>query len=203
MLHSHNRSWQKPGIRDHRADPELQEEFGKKLEKRMKNEPLTRFFFEDEAFFLLTTTASHTWGEKGNRTMLRGNLSREKIIDIGAVEPFTGENFHLFVPETTKNVYEVFVREFAKAFPDAPVVLIHDGAPWHNILSPDDRIEFLKLPPYSPELNPIERLWLWIKDNFIHNRFFKNIEELEHELIECLKDEAVLQNAIRSLCTIT
>jgi len=146
MLHSHNRSWQKPGTRDHRADPALQEQFGEQLRKRMETEPEVRFFFADEVFFSLTTTAAHTWGEKGNRTVLKANLSREKIIDIGAVEPLTGENFHIFVPETTKNVYEIFVREFAKAFPGDRIVLIHDGAPWHNITPPDDRIELWKLP---------------------------------------------------------
>ena len=203
MLHRHSGSWQKPAKKDHRADPELQGIFRKTLEKRMKKEKLTRFFFEDEVIFSLTTAAACTWGEKGKRTVIRANLSREKIINIGAVEPLTGENFHIFVPETTKNAYEAFLTEFAKKFPDDRIVLIHDGAPWHNAASPDDRIEFLKLPPYSPQLNPIERLWHRIKNNFVHNRFFNNIDELDHALTECLKNETVLKNAIRSVCTVT
>jgi len=136
------------------------------------------------------------------RTVIRANLSREKIISIGAAEPCTGESFHIFVPETTKNAYEAFLTEFAKKFPDDRIVLIHDGAPCHNIEPPDDRIEFLKLPPYSPQLNPAERLWHWIKDNFIHSRFFNNINELDHALTECLRNEPVLQNAVRSVCTV-
>ncbi len=203
MLHRHRHSWQKPGKRDHRGDPALQDSFRKTPEKRMKKETGTRFFFEDEVFFLLTATAAHTWGEKGNRTVITANLSREKIINIGAVEPRTGKNFHIFVPETTKNSYEAFLLEFAKEFPDDRIVLIHDGAPCHNIESPDDRIEFMKIPPYSPQLNPAERLWHRIKNSFIHNRFFNNIDELDHALTECLRNEPVLQNAIRSVCTVT
>ena len=175
----------------------------KKLEKKRKKEPAARFFYEDEVIFRLTTSVAHTWCPKGKRTVIRANLSREKIINIGAVEPLTGENFHIFVPETTKNAYEAFLTEFAKKFPDDRIVLIHDGAPWHNIASPDDRIEFMKIPPYSPQLNPIERLWHWIKNNFIHNRFFNDIDELDHALTECLKNEPVLQNAVRSVCTVT
>ena len=122
--------------------------------------------------FRLTAAAAHTWCQKGKRTVIRANLSREKIINIGAAEPGKGENFHIFVPETAKNAYKAFVSEFAKKFPDDRIVLIHDGAPWHDIESPDDRTEFLKLPQYSPHLSPVERLWHRIKNNFIHNRFF-------------------------------
>ena len=104
----------------------------------------------------------------------QANLSREKIVNIGAAESLTGENFHIFVPETAKNAYEAFLTEFAKKFPDDRIVLIHDGALWHNAASPEDRTEFLKIPPYSPQLNPIERLWHRIKNGFVHNRFFNN-----------------------------
>jgi len=67
--------------------------------------------------FRLSATAAHTWCPKGKRTLIRANLSREKIISIGAAEPLTGENFHIFVPETTKNAYEAFPAEFAKNIP--------------------------------------------------------------------------------------
>jgi len=68
---------------------------------------------------------------------------------------------------------------------------------------PRGTIEFLKLPPYLPQLNPVERLWHRIKNNFIHNRFFNDINELDHALTECLRNEPVLQNAVRSVCTVS
>lgn len=202
ILHKHKYSWQKPGTKDHRADPKAQAEFSQQLEQRMKDEPNTRFFFSDEAIFRLSTTTTYTWGKQGERSMIKTNLSHEKIIEIGAIEPLTGENFHLFVPETTKESYSIFLDEFAKAFPDEKIVFIHDGASWHNVPSPSEDIELWALPPYSPQLNPIERLWHWIRDNFTHNKFFTTIKELEQALIKCLKDEVRLKQAILSVCTI-
>lgn len=200
MMHRHNCSWQKPGTKDHRADPEEQRKFQKTLQDRMENEPGTRFFFTDECIFQPATSTAHTWGLRGLRPVFGTNLSHEKIIEMGVIDPLTGDNFHLFVPFTTKESFSVFVKEFAKEFPNDRIVLIHDGASWHNISSPEKRIELLKLPAYSPELNPIEHLWQWIRNNFTHNRFFETLRELEEALIKCLKGETELRDAIRSVC---
>jgi len=203
MMHRHRCSRRKPGTKDHRADPELQKDFQENIRNRMENEPETRFFFTDECIFQLSASAVSTWGLKGNRPVFKTNLSREKIIETGAVDPLTGDNFHMSVPFTTKESFSVSVRESAKAFPDDKIVLIHDGASWHNIVPPEKRVEPVKLPPYSPELNPIEHLWQWIRNNFTHNRFFDTVDELEQALINCLKSETDLRQAICSVCTMT
>ncbi len=202
LLHQHLCSWQKAGKKDYRADEKQQEEWNENLKQRMHQEPKTRFFFLDEAIFQLTTSTTYTWSKRGERPMVKANLSREKIIEMGAIEPLTGANFHLFVPETTKASVAVFLEEFAKAFPDDPIVLIHDGASWHRVPSPEARLELHPLPPYSPQLNPIERLWHWIRENFTHNCFFETLEELERALIRCLKDQETLRQVICSVCNI-
>ncbi len=202
MLHRHGYSMQKPGTKDHRADPESQKKFQEELRERMNKEPQTRFFFTDEAIFQLATTAAPVWSPVGERPVIGTKLSHEKIIEMGAVEPLTGDNFHLFVPFTAKESFTVFVREFARSFPNNNIVLIHDGASWHNIKSPANNIELVKLPAYSPELNPIERLWQWIRNNFTHNTFFETIDELEQTLTDCFKNQTVLRQAICSVCSI-
>jgi len=202
MLHRHGCSRQKPGTKDHRADPDLQKKFREELRNRMDNEPQTRFFFTDEAIFQSAATVTSAWSPRGERPVIETNLSHEKIIEMGAAEPLTGDNFHLFVPFTAKESFTVFVKEFAKSFPDDKIVLIHDGASWHNIQSPVKNIELVKLPAYSPELNPIERLWQWIRNNFTHNIFFETINELEQTLTDCLKNQTVLRQAICSVCSI-
>jgi len=121
---------------------------------------------------------------------------------MGAVEPKTGENFHLFVSETTKETFSIFLKEFAKAFPkkEGKIVFIHDGASWHKVSSPTPHIELWKLPPYSPELNPIEHLWQWVRDNVTHNEFFETLPHLDQALTACMKDEEKLKQAILSVC---
>lgn len=63
------------------------------------------------------------------------------------------------------------------------------GAGWHkaNKLKAYPNIEFLFLPPYSPELNPVERFWQFIKDNTIKNQIYKTLSELENEILNFLK----------------
>jgi|GEM_PF-2136308 len=202
MPHRHGCSRQKPGIRDHRADPEAQKEFQKKLRERTDNEPQTRFFFTDEAIFQLTATVASAWSPRGERPVTETNLSHEKIIETGAAGPLTGDNFHLFVPFTAKESFTVFVRELGRSFPDDKIVLIHDGASRHNIQSPVKNIESVKLPAYSPELNPVGRLRQWIRNNFTHNTFFETINDSEQRLTDCLKNEAVLRQAICSVCAV-
>lgn len=121
---------------------------------------------------------------------------------MGAVEPETGESFHLFMPSTTKVTFRIFVEELSKVYPNHKIVLIHDGAPWHQIESRCDNIELWQMPAYSPELNPIERLWKWIRENLLHNRFFDSLEELEQTLCQFLQDVSTLKQTILSVCTI-
>ena len=62
--------------------------------------------------------------------------------------------------------------------------MIMDGAGWHkshNLKMPKN-IQKVLLPPYCPELNPVERLWQYIKNNTIKNKVFETIGELEDEL---------------------
>jgi len=132
MLHRNRRSWQKPGKQDHRADPGLQDIFRKTPEKRIKKEKRTRFFFEDGVIFSLTATAAYM-GRKRKTHSHQGKPVPRKNHQYRCGGAAPGENFHIFVPETTKNSYHAFLTEFAKKFPGERIVLIHDGAAWHNI----------------------------------------------------------------------
>ncbi len=60
------------------------------------------------------------------------------------------------------------------------VVLVMDRAGWHRSheLDVPDNITLFHLPPYSPELNPVERLWLWLKERHLSNRRFADIAEI-------------------------
>ncbi len=69
-------------------------------------------------------------------------------------------------------------------------LIIMDGAGWHKskdlLIPPNIRIELL--PPYCPELNPVERLWRYVKDHTIKNRVFKNLKEIEDVVCNFIKD---------------
>ena len=71
-----------------------------------------------------------------------------------------------------------------------------DGASWHKSkdLKIPKNIEFMILPAYSPELNPIERQWKYIKDNTIKNNFFKNIDLLREKIGKFIAEKLLFYN---------
>jgi transposase len=83
----------------------------------------------------------------------------------GAVEPASGESFFLQLPRLDAVCFEVFLAELSKSAPEALNVVMLDNAPAHvkHALVVPENIVLLWLPPYSPELNPAERLWLQIR----------------------------------------
>jgi transposase len=84
----------------------------------------------------------------------------------GAVAPTTGERFFLELPYLNAENFQMFIDLFAAAFPDSLNLLLldHSGAHRAQRLTIPDNVGLVFLPPYSPELNPIERVWRDLKD---------------------------------------
>ena len=79
--------------------------------------------------------------------------------------------------------------------------MVLDGAGWHQseslCLAPNLRL--LKLPPYSPELNPVEHLWDDLREKSFHNRVFDSLEALENHLEAALRDMELDHPRVRSI----
>lgn len=115
----------------------------------------------DEARFGLKTWHRRRWCPKGFRPPWVVEDRYEWLWLYAAVEPATGESFYLYLPRLDGDCFEVFLEELRKAYRGEQIVLVLDGAPGHRSgqVSWPDGIEALPLPPYSPELNPVERLF--------------------------------------------
>lgn len=84
----------------------------------------------------------------------------------GAVEPTTGESFFLELPYLNSFTFQLWLDGFRAAFPDSYNLVVLDNGAFHNAKAVQwpSNVVPLFLPPYSPELNPIERLWRDLKD---------------------------------------
>jgi transposase len=83
---------------------------------------------------------------------------------------------------------QIFVDEISRRYANENLLMVVDGAGWHRskkLVLPKN-IKLLFLPPYSPELNPIEILWAELKEKYLHNRVFKSVGDLENQVIEGL-----------------
>lgn len=95
----------------------------------------------------------------------------------GAVNPLTGASSALIAPAVNHQLMSTHLRMIAEEAGDgAHVVLVLDGAGWHkaNALVVPASMTLLPLPPYSPELMPMERVWQWMRQHDLSNRVFED-----------------------------
>lgn len=121
----------------------------------------------------------------------------------GFVHPATGETEWLILPRVNSAWFNQALATFAQqvgAGPDKQILLVIDGAGWHqskDVVVPEG-IHLEVLPPYSPELQPAERLWR-LADEPLANRCFDSLDELEDVLEERCHTLLTLQADIKAL----
>jgi hypothetical protein len=89
--------------------------------------------------------------------------------------------FALVLPEVNTHNMQTFVEKFAETIaPDEHVVMLIDGAGWHgaNDLAFPDTITPIKLPPYAPDINPIERVWEYLKERYLSQRLLDDYDAI-------------------------
>lgn len=101
----------------------------------------------------------------------------------GAVEPFTGESFFLEFSQVDRVSFQVFLQAFAKTYADSLNVLQVDNGSFHvakELIIPATIVLLLQ-PPYSPDVNPIERGWQHLKEKLSWLNL-ATLEELRREM---------------------
>ena len=85
---------------------------------------------------------------------------------------------------------QIFLDEVGNRHPNNRIIMVLDGAGWHvgHDLTPPPNIRLPSLPPYSPELNPVENLWDELREKFFHNKAFDSMDALEDQLQAGLLD---------------
>lgn len=145
---------------------------------------------EDEARFGLQPIIKKRWAKIGTRPLTEVNPRYEWSWSYGAVEMATGESFFLILPNLQASSVEIFLREFAETrgvSKERIVIMLWDGAPAHRArLKVPVGLELVRLPAYTPELNPSERLWSPLKES-VANRNFEKVEEMEDMLIDKMR----------------
>lgn len=138
-------------------------------------------WFQDEARFGQQNTTTRVWAEKGSRPRVIKQQQFEYVYLFGAVCPATGETEALLAPWVNKEVMTQHLEQISTTTkPGRHAVVIMDGAGWHteDIAENVDNVSIIKLPAYSPELNPIEQVWSWLRQHHLANRCFEGYEDI-------------------------
>jgi transposase len=105
--------------------------------------------------------------------------------------PATGETEALIVPHVDKCIMTQHLKQnSAKTKPGRYAMVIMDGAGWHkaSVVEGFKNVKIIKLPPYSPELNPIEQVWSWLRQYHLANRCFSGYEDIVDACMLALND---------------
>jgi len=97
----------------------------------------------------------------------------------GAFSPINGDSFLLELPFCSTETFQIYLNEFSKQNPDEFKIIVLDNGAFHKAktLKIPNNISLIFLPPYSPELNPAERMWQIIKGDFT-GKLFYNLDHL-------------------------
>jgi transposase len=153
--------------------------------------------FGDEASFAQWGSLSYTWGLKGKQPTTKTTGKRKALKVLGAIEFFSGAFIHMeHEGRFNGQSYQQFLEHVLTQF-ECPIILIQDGAPYHTSKAMNDYFELKKqegrlfcyqLPSYSPDFNPIEKLWKQTKADKTHCRYFPKFSDLKIAVLEAFED---------------
>jgi transposase len=204
LLHRLGYSCLRPRPRHHKADPAAVAKFLKQVPDQLAAiatahpDRRLRIFFEDESRFGQQGTTTNVWARRGSRPTVVRQTEYEYLWVLGTVCPETGKAEGLLSPRLNTEVINVFLEQFSASLAaDEHAVMIWDGAGFHTSksLRIPQNVTLLQLPAYSPELNPIENLWHYLKSHFWSNSAYAGYEALEAAAIDAWH-RAVLNPAL-------
>ena len=209
LLHKLGYSCLKPRPKHYKSNAKQQEEFIKTLPETLKeiakSQPSRRLriYFEDESRFGQQGTLTKVWAKKGTRPTAIRQTEYEYLWVLGAICPETGHAEGLISPCLNSGVINLFLDQLsAEIPPDEHAVLIWDQAGFHTCkkLKVPSNISIVKLPPYSPELNPAENLWHYFKSHDWSNQYYKDYAALEKTAIESWQKIAMNPELMKTVC---
>jgi hypothetical protein len=180
----------------------------KKLSEELEHIKTTKFqldvfssvniYFEDESRFGLLTITRRVLTIRGVKPLISYQHKFKNFYLFGAYSPITGTHFTLQLPNCNTDCFQLYLDEFSKQAPDEFKIMVLDNGAFHKTkdLEVPPNIGLLFIPPYSPELNPAEKLWRHFKDQ-IATEVFKTLDDLSDRLVGIIKK--LEQSTIKSL----
>lgn len=205
-------SWQKAGfISDHLDEAKRRAWRGYTWPQalRLARQQGALLLFGDEASFPQWGTLAHTWARRGQQPKVPTSGKRKGYKVLGLIDYFSGRFFYQGQEgrlDTT--AYLAFLTQVL-AQTTQPLVLMQDGARYHTSKAAQaffaahaDRLTVFQLPSYSPDYNPIEKLWKKVKQQDTHLHYFPNFAALTTRVEEALLKFANAPKEILTLCSL-
>jgi transposase len=145
-------------------------------------------WFQDEARVGQKGSLSYMWAPVGSRPLMVRDNRHETAYIFGAICPARGVGAAIITPTVSGECMSLHLEEISTQVPqDTIAVVICDGAGWHQIgskLKVPDNIVLLPLPPYAPELNPMENVWDYLRANKLSTGIWDDYTEIVEACVE-------------------
>ena len=165
--------------------------------------------FGDAASFPQWGTLTYTWARRGQQPTVKTAGKRKGYKVFGVIEYCTGRFFdHGQDGRLNSTAYIAFLTRVLE-HTRQPIILIQDGAKYHTsaetkafFAQQTARLEVCQLPTYSPDSNPIEKLWKKIKQQGTHLHYCPTFEALTDKVEQALLQFANRPEEILALCSL-
>jgi transposase len=207
-LHAHGFCYKKPHGVPAKANEETQKKFMKeylklKKEAAMANEVI---LFGDSSHPQHQTQLAYGWILKGERKAVPMTATQRRVNVMGAIN-LDGHIVQSMTAETINaETFEIFLKKLRKCYGDKNIHLILDNASYHTSKVVKASAEKLNikihyLPPYSPNLNAIERLWKIMKEVVSYNQYYAKFEEFKSAIESFFKNIKQYKSTLRTRIT--
>lgn len=183
----------------------FQEVVGDQIQAIAEDHPdqQVNIYFEDEARFGQQGTLTRVWARKGSRPRAVRQNGRVWLYVLVAACATTGKTSALIMPELNTAVINVFLEQFSRGLAvNEHAVLLWDGAGFHvseELVVPSN-VSLILLPPYAPELNPVENLWHYLRSHHWSNRCYRDHAALEAAAVEAVCAVCLDEGKVMSIC---
>jgi hypothetical protein len=138
-------------------------------------------WFHDEMRLGQKNPRTRRWARRGTRPRTLTDLRTKSAYLFGAICPNRGTGAAIVMPSANTQAMQYHLDEIARSLaPKAHAVVVLDQAGWHTTgkLRVPENLSLLPLPPKSPELNPVENIWQFLRQNKLSNRIFGDYEAI-------------------------
>jgi transposase len=208
LLHRLGYVHKKPKLIPGKADPEAQKAFLAEYEKLKENkgeeDPI---YFMDAVHPQHNTVIAYGWIKRGEEQEIRSNTGRKRLningaINLDQLEPVVRYDDSINAESTIELLKQLEELHLAAAY----IYVICDNARYYRSKAvkaylESSRVKLIFLPPYSPNLNLIERLWKFFKKKMLYNRYFESFGEFAAACKEFFANPSQYKSELRSLLT--
>ncbi len=206
LLHRLGFVYKKPKHVPGKADARAQREFAAKYRQlRAKQDEDAVYCFMDGVHLLHNSMPAHGWFKRGQEAELKANTGRQRININGVIDIETHQMVTDFTDSVNAQSTIRLFRKLEKKYSEKEVVYVFcDNARYYrsrkvkNYLE-SSRIKIIFLPPYSPNLNLIERLWKFFKKKVLYNQYYEKFDDFKAAALSFFRKQVRWRPELKTL----